>query len=189
MIFENFGETEFILRSTTTGEAYFQLVNKPITEKFAFQLILAGITQFTYQKAFFGSAISSMNKLSVDGMVFGRGWEISDKGFGNGDILWNSSVELRYPVLKNALSVDLFFDASMVKDTSFSNMDISDTNNWFFSFGPGLRLLMQQLPIRVYLANNFMLNDGFSWRKANGDLADSFLSGWHFVLSFSSPNR
>ena len=189
VIFENFGETEFILRSTTTGEAYFQLVNKPITEKFAFQLILAGITQFTYQKAFFGSAISSMNKLSVDGMVFGRGWEISDKGFGNGDILWNSSVELRYPVLKNALSVDLFFDASMVKDTSFSNMDISDTNNWFFSFGPGLRLLMQQLPIRVYLANNFMLNDGFSWRKANGDLADSFLSGWHFVLSFSSPNR
>lgn len=189
VIFENFGETEFILRSTTTGEAYFQLVNKPITEKFAFQLILAGITQFTYQKAFFGSAISSMNKLSVDGMVFGRGWEISDKGFGNGDILWNSSVELRYPVLKNALSVDLFFDASMVKDTSFSNMDISDTNNWFFSFGPGLRLLMQQLPIRVYLANNFMLNDGFSWRKANGDLSDSFLSGWHFVLSFSSPNR
>jgi len=122
-------------------------------------------------------------------MVFGRGWEISDKGIGNGDILWNSSVELRYPVFKNAISVDLFFDASMVKDTDFGNLDISDTSNWFFSFGPGLRLLMQQLPIRVYLANNFMLNDGFSWRKANGDLSDSFLSGWHFVLSFSSPNR
>lgn len=189
VIFENFGETEFILRSTTTGEAYFQLVNKPITDKFAFQLILAGISQFTFQRAFFGSAISSTNKLSVDGMVFGRGWEISDQDIGNGDLLWNNSVELRYPVFKNALSVDLFFDASMVKNTDVSSLDLSDTSNWFFSFGPGLRLLMQQLPIRVYLANNFMLNDGFSWRKANGELADSFLSGWHFVLSFSSPNR
>ncbi len=189
VIFENFGETEFILRSTTTGEAYFQLVNKPITDKFAFQLILAGISQFTFQRAFFGSAISSTNKLSVDGMVYGRGWEISDKEIGNGDLLWNNSVELRYPVFKNALSVDLFFDASMVKNTDVSSLDLSDASNWFFSFGPGLRLLMQQLPIRVYLANNFMLDDGFSWRKANGELADSFLSGWHFVLSFSSPNR
>lgn len=189
LISDDFGETEFILRSTTTGEAYFPLVNTKLTEKFAFQLILAGISQFTTQHAFFGSAISSTNKLSLDGMVFGRGWEISDKDIGNGDLLWNNSIELRYPFLTNALSFDIFFDASMVKNTAVGNLDISDASNWFFSFGPGLRLLMQQLPIRVYLANNFTVNDGFTWRKANGNVADSFLSGWHFVLSFSSPNR
>lgn len=189
LISDTFGESEFILRSTSTGEIYFPLVNKEITEKFALKLILAGITQFTFQKAFFGSAISSTNKLSLDGMVFGRGWEISDKDIGNGDMVWNNSLELRYPVIPNAISLDLFFDASMVKDSAVSSLDISDATNWFFSFGPGVRVLMQQLPIRVYLANNFTVNDGFTWRNANGSISDNFLSGWHFVLSFSSPNR
>ncbi|MBP5156678.1 MAG: outer membrane protein assembly factor BamA [Treponema sp.] len=186
---ESFGENEFILRSTTTGELYFQLVNKPLTEKFALQLIVAGLSQLTYQRAFFGSSISSTSKLYVDGMVFGRGWEVSDREFGQGDLLWNNSIELRYPVFKNALSVDLFFDASMVKNSATSSLNISDTSNWLFSFGPGLRVLMQQLPIRVYLANNFTVNDGFQWRDSKGNPVDNFLSGWHFVLSFSSPNR
>ncbi len=186
---EDFGESEFILRSTTTGEAYFQLVNKPITEKFSLQLILAGISQLTIQNAFFGSAISSTNKLYIDGMVFGRGWELVDSDSGQGDFLWNNSLELRYPVFKNALSVDFFFDASMIRDNSYSGLDLSDTSNWFFSFGPGLRILMQQLPIRVYMANNFTVNDGFTWRSAEGKPIDNFWSGWHFVLSFSSPNR
>lgn len=186
---EDFGESEFILRSTTTGEAYFQLVNKPLTEKFSLQLILAGISQLTYQHAFFGSAISSSSKLYIDGMVFGRGWEISDTSVGQGDMLWNNSVELRFPVFKNALSLDLFFDASMVRETATRGLDFSNTSNWFFSFGPGLRVLMQQLPIRLYMANNFTVDDGLTWRSAKGDLVDNFWSGWHFVLSFSSPNR
>ncbi|MBQ9538677.1 MAG: outer membrane protein assembly factor BamA [Treponema sp.] len=189
VISEDFGETEFILRSTSTGEAYFQLVNKPLSETMSLQLILAGISQVTYQRPMFSTTISAINKLSLDGMVFGRGWEISDQEWGNGDLLWNNSLELRYPVFKNALSIDLFFDASMVKDLSSGNLDISNASNWFFSFGPGLRLLMQQLPLRVYLANNFTVNDGLTWRKANGNTADNFLSGWHFVLSFASPNK
>ncbi len=186
---ETFGESEFILRSTTTGELYFQLVNKPITEKFSLQLILAGLSQVTFQKAFFGSSISSTNKLYLDGMLFGRGWEVSDMEFGQGDLLWNNSIELRYPVFKNALSVDLFFDASMIKNSAVSGLNINDASNWLFSFGPGLRVLMQQLPIRVYLANNFTINDGFQWRDSKGAPIDNFFSGWHFVLSFSSPNK
>lgn len=189
LISEDFGESEFILRSTTTGEGYLQLVNKPFNEKFSLQLILAGISQVSYQRAFFDSAISSMNKLYIDGMVFGRGWELTDSDIGHGDLLWNNSVELRYPVFKNALSVDLFFDASMIKNTTSGGLDISDTSNWFFSFGPGLRVLMQQLPIRLYMANNFTVNDGFQWRNSKGRPIDNFWSGWHFVLSFSSPNR
>ena len=189
LISDDFGESEFILRSTTTGEGYFQIVNKPLSEKFSLQLILAGISQVTYQKAFFDTSVSSLNKLSIDGMVFGRGWELSETDEGHGDLMWNNSIELRYPVFKNALSVDLFFDASMIKNTYTGNLDISNTSNWFFSFGPGLRVLMQQLPIRMYMANNFTVNDGFQWRNAKGRPIDNFWSGWHFVLSFSSPNR
>ena len=55
-------------------------------------------------------------------------------------------------------------------------------NDYYFSFGPGLRFSIPQFPLRLMLANTFKSVNGKPvW--GNGKGAD-----WRFVLSFNIPN-
>ena len=187
---DDFGETEFILRSTTVAEKYFTLLNAPLTDSYNLKIVLAGISTFTMQRPYFDSGISSANQLSLDGMIATRGWEISDMDEGEGNVTWTNSIELRVPIFPNALAFDFFFDASTVKKNISDISDIDNARDWYFSFGPGLRLTMQQLPLRLFFVNNFKYEDGsIVWKDKTGDTLQRFMEGWHFVLSITSPNR
>lgn len=186
-----FGETEFFLRSETLGEKYFTLMDAPITDNYNLKFILKLESDLGMQFPFFGSAIQNSSLLYIDGVFHGRGWTISGSKMGNGNMLLNNTVELRIPVFPNILAVDTFFDASMVKwegVTGFS--DFFNPDDWYFSYGAGLSLLVQQFPIRLFLASNFKIEDNtLTLKDAEGKTLTNWLSTWHVVVSLSSPNR
>jgi outer membrane protein insertion porin family len=56
-------------------------------------------------------------------------------------------------------------------------------DDFYFSFGPGIRSLVQQLPLSIYLVNKFTMKGGkFSW--GNGKNPE-----WKPVLAFTITNR
>ena len=83
------------------------------------------------------------------------------------------------PVVPRMLALDAFFDAAIVKQDLGTMLTSSGIGDFYFSFGPDIRILMPQFPLRLLLANCFRIQDGtFKW----GDR-------WKFVLSFNLVNK
>lgn len=171
-------ESQFFLRSDTTGEFYFTLIDEPITEKFNLKVIFAAISKLSFVSPLRQDSISNSSRLAIDGMFVGRGWDSIYSLKGNS--MWANSLELRIPVVPNIIAADLFLDAVALQP-SHSLTNVS-SNDFYFSFGPGVRSLVPQFPIRVMLANTFrMVNGNFSWGNGKGP-------EWKVVLSFSVTN-
>ncbi|MBC6713419.1 outer membrane protein assembly factor BamA [Treponema sp. Marseille-Q3903] len=169
-------EKEFFLKSDTKLEGYLTLLNIPFTEKWGLKLILADIAQFTglFPTA---SGISSSNKLYVDGMFNGRGWTDIAKST-RGQALLSNKLELRMPVVPGIIGVDGFFDMIAVKPT-VSEMSKLGLPDFYFSFGPGIRFLLPQLPLNLL----------FSWKFRYDNGAFKFEDDpFQFVLSFNIVN-
>lgn len=170
-------ETEYYVQSDTKAEIYFTLLDRPVTDVYNLKLVFAGYTGLSFIKEIQQGSISSQNLLYIDGMFNGRGW---GNLFGiRGKALWSSYAELRVPLVENVFALDFFFDAAVLKDSvtdMFTNLSIED---FYFSFGPGLRFSIPQFPLRLLLANTFRINDG----------KPEFTSRWAFTLSFNMPNR
>ena len=171
-------EVDYFLRMDTKLEGYYTLLNIPFTEKWAFKVIFAALMSYSVQLPTPNSQVSDTNKLYIDGMFNGRGWtEIynSDKG----RAMWSNNLEIRIPVVPGMLAIDGFFDAVVIKEDPsdlFSNVGIED---FYFSFGPDIRILMPQFPLRLLFANCFRVKDGrVKWGET-----------WNFVLSFNMVNK
>ena len=174
-------ENQFYLQSDTIAEAYYTLFDIQATEKWNFKTILAYVGGISVLRPKKYTSIASSNRLSIDGSVIGRGWD--DIYSTKGDFMWTNSFEVRVPVLPNIISAQFFLDAVALKDTrpSFSNRLSMD--DFYFSFGPGIRSLVQQLPLSIYLVNKFTMKGGkFSW--GNGKNPE-----WKPVLAFTITNR
>ncbi|NLK45452.1 MAG: outer membrane protein assembly factor BamA [Treponema sp.] len=173
-------ENQFYLRSDTIGEAYFTLFDIQATEKWNFKAIFALVSGITALKPKKYTTISSSNKLSIDGAIIGRGWD--DIYSTKGDFLWTNSLELRVPVLPNIISAQFFLDAVALKPNLPSMSNKIRADDFYFSFGPGIRSLIQQLPLSIYLVNTFTMKNGrFNW--GNGKNPE-----WKPVLSFTITN-
>lgn len=173
-------EDQFYLRSDTKLEGYIPLVNWACTENWSLQLTLAGYTGLSFQIPSADTTIGYSNKLYIDGMFNGRGW--STESSTKGQAMWSSYAELRWPFVKGMLAADFFFDAVALKD-SVQDLSTLVLDDFRFSFGPGIRIIMPQFPLRFLFANTFKFEDGaFTWR--NGEGAD-----WQFVLSFNLINK
>jgi outer membrane protein insertion porin family len=128
--------------------------------------------------------IEDTNKLSVDGMFIGRGWNSEYRN--RGLALWENWAEIRLPIAPNILAWDFFFDAAGVKETPqlfFSSFNIEDMR---FSFGGGIRFTIPQFPFRFSFAKRFRVLDGqFQWQRGAiwGDEDPG--SGVDFVISFA----
>ena len=188
---ENWGEKEFYLRTDTKAEKYFTLFTIPFSETYSLSSILMLYTGLSFQFPIPNTTIKQSNQLYIDGTFYGRGWTLYNTAAGRGKMLLNNTVELRFPFLPNILSLDFFFDASLIKDepselfTGFTNK-----NDWYFSYGPSLRICLQQFPLRFLFVSNFQIDDnGISLRDAYNNQLDNWLSTWHFVLSFNITNR
>lgn len=174
-------ENQFYLQSDTIGEIYFAPFDVQVTEKWNFKTILAYITGVTILKPKKDTVIASSNKLAIDGSVIGRGWD--DIYSTKGDFMWTNSFELRIPVLPNIASAQFFLDAVALKDGDISMSNRLNIDDFYFSFGPGIRSLVQQLPLSIYLVNTFTMKGGkFSW--GNGKTPD-----WKPILAFTITNR
>jgi len=147
------------------------------------KFVLAGFSGLSFLLPVNGNIISDTNKLYVDGMFNGRGWtSLYSLASARGNVLLTHTVELRMPVAPGILSADFFFDAVAPKN-NFSDLSTLSLNDYYFSYGPGLRFSIPQFPLRLMFANTFRIQDGkFQWGSSKG-------SDWQFVLSFNIQNQ
>jgi outer membrane protein insertion porin family len=122
------------------------------------------------------------DQLYIDGMTVGRGWRQM-----YGDALWDNKFELRMPIIPSAIWLVGFFDAAGLWDQPYAtgaigtSMDQMSLDQFFFSFGFGIRFTIPQFPIRLYLAKGFQIKNGqVVWK--DGDLKIGSLS-FGFVIS------
>lgn len=173
-------ENQFYLQSDTIGEVYFTLFDIQATEKWNFKTIFSYVTGLSLLRPKKDTTIASSNRLAIDGSIIGRGWD--DIYSTKGDFMWTNSFELRVPVVPNIISAQFFLDAVALKNERPFVGNRLNMDDFYFSFGPGLRSLVQQLPLSIYLVNTFTMKGGkFSW--GNGKIPE-----WKPVLAFTITN-
>lgn len=172
-------ESEYYLRSDTKGELYFTLFQRQISETWTLKFVLAGYSGLSFVFPTFSDKIEDDGYLYIDGMFNGRGWGNLETYQNRGNAMWSSYLELRMPIATGVFALDFFGDAVAVKENPkdlFTNLTLDD---FYFSFGPGMRFSLPQFPLRLLLANTFKFEDNnFEWDKK-----------WQFVLSFNLSNR
>lgn len=171
-------EKEFYLRSDTKLEGYFKLLDIKFTENYNFKLVLAGYSGLSLLLPTNGNAISESNKLYIDGMFNGRGWTNTYKN-AKGQLMFSNKLELRAPLVPGVIGVDAFIDAVAVKE-GYNDFFSITMNDYYFSYGPGIRFLIPQFPLHFLFAWKFRVQDG------NPKLDDN---PFQFVLSFNVINR
>lgn len=179
-------ETDYFLRSETKLEGYLTLLDLPVTDSWNLKFVLAGFSTLTVQVPVTNQAISETSKLYIDGMFVGRGWtDIYSRSSAKGNFMWSNSVEMRMPVIKGVLALDFFFDAVLMRK-DLSMVKTSTLDDFYFSFGPGLRFSIPQFPLRLLFTNVFRVQDGqVLW----GEDGRAGRPEWAFVLSFNMTSQ
>lgn len=169
-------EKEFFLKSDTKLEGYLKLFDLPVSEKWSFKMVFAAYTGITTILPC--AEVSDGNKAYIDGMINARGWTDVYKET-KGMFMLSNRLELRVPLVPGILGIDGFWDAATVKPRIQDISNIS-MNDFYFSFGPGIRFLLPQLPLHLV----------FAWRYRVIDGVPQFAkSPFQFVLSFNIVNN
>ncbi len=180
-------ESEYFLKSDSKGEIYFTLLDLPMSDTWNLKFVLAGYSNLAFLLPAANSPISSDNMLSIDGMFHGRGWgqaSDADQSFDvEGTAQWSSFLELRMPLAPGIFSLDFFMDAVAVKDTPQDFFTGLTGDDFFYSFGPGMRFSLPQFPLRLLWAWSFKFENGnFEWNSQTKNVGS-------FVLSFNLTNQ
>jgi outer membrane protein insertion porin family len=180
------GSRDFI-KLTTRAEGYLTLLDQPVGDKYNFKMVLATHSDINFILPQFFNAedrefesslrLTPGDKLAVDGMLVGRGWDYR----GDHLALWNNIAELRIPLFEQFLWWSWFFDAvgAWPERDGIRKIGVED---FYFSWGGGLRFTMPGLPIRLYLAQAFNLRDGIQ----DGVIARDSLN-LNFVIAITLP--
>jgi len=176
-----FGARDYI-KLRTRAEAFFTLFRIPVTENFDFATILALHSSIAFLTPQIGGSleITPADTLFIDGMTIGRGWAYRNEF----KAVWDSSVELRHPLVKQFLWWTWFFDVvgAWREVYSMGGMSIDD---YYFSYGFGLRFTIPGFPIRLYLSRNWKWEDGMvEWEDGDFSIGPH---GFKFVISFTQP--
>ena len=169
-------EKEFFARTDTKLEGYLKLFDLAVSEKWSFKLILAGYTGLSAIIPY--SEISEGNNVYIDGMLNGRGWtDIYRES--KGLLMLSNRLELRIPIVPGILGVDGFWDAAATKP-KLQDINKFKIEDFYFSYGPGIRFLIPQLPLHLMFAWRYRIIDG------TPKFADE---PFQFVLSFNIVNN
>jgi outer membrane protein insertion porin family len=179
-------ENEKYIRSDTKAEYFHTLVNIPVGEHWSFKLIgglHTGLSFLMKQPGQDQVMIENANKLAVDGMFVGRGWN-SDYRV-KGLALWDNWAELRIPLVPGVLAWDFFLDIAGVFPTPKDFFANFDPDALRYSLGGGLRFTIPQFPLRFSFAKRFKTVDGkVEWQP--GSIGkDGPGGGLDWVLSFA----
>jgi outer membrane protein insertion porin family len=180
-------EREKYIRSDTKAEYFHTLLNIPVGEQWSFKLIgglHTGLSFILPQAGQDAPTVESANKLAVDGMFVGRGWN-GDYRY-KGLALWENWAELRIPLVPGVLAWDFFFDAAGVSPTPGDFFTRFDPDNMRYSLGGGIRFTIPQFPLRFSFAKRFRAVDGVvQWEPGSIGGKDSPGGGLDWVLSFA----
>lgn len=175
-------EAEYYMRSDAKGEVYFTLLNYPLTNVWNLKFVLAGYSGLSFLRPVVDRTISDTNKLYIDGMFIGRGWNtLYATSTARGNMMINHWLELRMPLAPGVIAADFYLDAVATKP-ELEDVSSLSLNDYYFSYGPSLRFSIPQFPLRLMFANTFRIQDGkFEWGNGTGP-------DWKFVLSFNISN-
>ncbi len=186
-----FGRSQFINTSTTL-EGYLTLWNLPVSDSWSWKMVLAAHTALSVLLPQFWVPPSAsdngnpyvpnaIDQLYIDGMNVGRGWPRTA-----GQALWDSWLELRMPIAPQIIWFDMFFEGASLWD-SYKHVNLGDINNFDFSFGAGIRFVIPQFPIRLYLAKRFQIVNGHvEWVQGGLFNGGSPTGGVDFVFSIGT---
>ncbi|WP_428769056.1 outer membrane protein assembly factor BamA [Treponema sp. HNW] len=178
-------ESEYFFKTDTKGEIYVTLLDKPVSETWNLKFVLAGYTGLTFLFPVKNTPIGMNNMLYIDGMFNGRGWAAGADQSSSvvGRAMWSSFAEVRMPLAPGVFSLDFFGDIIAVKESPEKMFTRLSGNDFFFSFGPGLRFSLPQFPLRLMWAWSFKTRDGkFEWNSSSKNAG-------RFVLSFNLVNQ
>ncbi|ORC37228.1 outer membrane protein assembly factor BamA [Marispirochaeta aestuarii] len=184
--------TRDYLRSTTTGDIYFTLLDTIIGKSYRFRSILGFHTEFAFILPQFNGdlAATDADLLYIDGMTVALGWP---RVLG-GQSRWDSRLNLTFPIFEQFLWFDNFASATVMylRDENdphlgleeFRDMQLEDFK---FTLGSGLKLTIPGIPLGFYFAKRFkILDDGIEWQP--GPLfkdEDDPDSGLDFIIAFT----
>jgi outer membrane protein insertion porin family len=173
------GERHYV-RTNSLAEVFFTLWDVPLGE-WSWKMVLGLQSRLNAIWPNFyldeGSeryfAVQPQNLLSIDGMFNARGW-----GFeGDGAVLSNNWMEFRMPISEQVVWWDTFFEGATLRQfdesaEEWSNREsLADTRlqDWRFSIGTGIRFVIPQFPIRLYLARRFEFDEdgNVEWQTGN----------------------
>lgn len=169
-------EKEFFARTDTKLEGYLKLFEIPFSEVWSLKLILAGYTGLSAVIPY--SEISEGNNVYIDGMINGRGWTEIYRA-SKGMLMLSNRLELRIPLVPGILGIDGFWDAAATKP-KIQDINKFKIEDFYFSYGPGVRFLIPQLPLHLMFAWRYRIIDG------KPKFADE---PFQFVLSFNIVNN
>ena len=171
-------EHEFYARTDTKLESYLKLFDIPVAKGYwNFKAVLAAYTGITALFPVPGTLFGDSSKTYIDGMFNGRGWTDIYNDV-RGKAMLSNKVELRIPIFTGVIGLDGFFDAVAVTEEVEDLFKLT-LDDFYFSFGPGLRFLVPQFPLHLLFANKFRVIDGqVEWDDK-----------WQFVLSFNMTNK
>jgi outer membrane protein insertion porin family len=187
-------EREHYMRGDSRAQYFLTLFDIPVTDSWSFRSVLALNAGLSYVFSQPGSRelkIEEANKLAVDGMFNARGWSSAFRN--KGLLLFDSWVELRFPLVRGILAFDLFGDAARVElDEGYYFTKENGDPNFFtledmlFSFGGGFRITLPQFPIRLSVVKRFTFDEdsNFEWVPGQIFRGDSKNGGVDFVISF-----
>lgn len=137
----------------------------------ALDLVLPNFYLSDGSERFFDPSASDL--LRLDGFFNARGWPLQS----NGAALWNNWIELRMPISEQVLWFDTFLEGATIRQfegdaSTWSNREELSSialSDWQFTVGTGLRFVIPQFPIRLYLAKRFeFAEDGsIEWQPGN----------------------
>ncbi|MBN2738656.1 MAG: outer membrane protein assembly factor BamA [Spirochaetales bacterium] len=182
------GDRHYI-KLKTRAEAFLTLFKIPVLKNWDFQTVLAihsaiGFVLPNYD-LFGGECViqaTEREKLYIDGMSTARGWS----PVWDGESMLDFSVELRHPLIKEYIWWTWFFDgAALWPDREdIASMKLDD---FYFSFGGGIKLSIPGIPLRLYLAQRFKFNDNqLEWIPGDINFGDNGM-GFKFVVAITQP--
>ncbi|MBN1412468.1 MAG: outer membrane protein assembly factor BamA [Spirochaetales bacterium] len=176
-----FGNREYIT-TKSRFEYFLTLFKIPVTDDWDFQTVFAFHSGLSFIfPSFTGNLIATeKEKLYIDGMNTARGWPIEREK----EALLDFNVELRNPLSRQFLWLIWFFDAAAAFQQR-ENFEKINLNDFYFSFGLGLRLTIPGLPLRMYFAQRFKYTDGvLDWMTGDFSMGPLNLK---FVLAIQMP--
>jgi outer membrane protein insertion porin family len=176
-----FGARHYI-KLQSRAEQFLTLWMVPLSENFDFGAVLAVHSSISFLLPQFGDIfeVTPKDTLAIDGMVVGRGWPYQYEF----KALWESSLEIRQPLLKKFIWWVWFFDVvgAWPEISMMGDMTVED---YYFGWGFGLRFTIPGFPIRLYLSRNFRVENGeVVWEPGDFTIGPH---GFKFVIAFTQP--
>jgi outer membrane protein insertion porin family len=172
------GGSRHYVRLTSEAEFYLKFFDIPVSDSWRFKIVLAlhSDLNFILEPLFKISPYTAVEDdlFRVDGMFVGRGWNIRQRG----QVMWDSKVELRMPIVEEALWWTIFY-MEMVglwqRPADFLSTDLDQGQFFYYSMGTGLRLTVPGIPMRLYLAKRFKIVNGeVVWQDGSIKFSDQF---------------